>query len=129
MKAVLRSKLIAMASSYHNQKKKLKVDLIFTIARLEKQHKQTCSATIYKALQVQQKKLEALEINKIQEKILYLHQKYWTGSPKVLKMLAWNVRVKQAHNMVHAIKTNVGQIFTSPSTILETFQDLYSSLY
>lgn len=128
MKAVLWGKLIAIAFSYYKEKKKLRNDLICNIARLEKQHKQTGSASIYKVLQAERKKLEALEISKVQ-KILYLRQKYYMKSPKALKLLALKVRTKQMQAMIHAIKTTTGQKVTSTPAILDTFQDFYLSFY
>lgn len=108
MKAVLRGKFIALLASCYKQKRKAKEDILKNIASLEKQHKLTCNKYVFKALQVERKKLEALEINKILEKILFLWQKYWLRSPKALKLLAWKVRAKRSQNTIHVIKNKGG---------------------
>lgn len=129
LKAVIRGKFIAASSSYCKQKRKVKDELLKSIASLEKQHKTSCSKSVFKTLQAERKKLEALEINKIQENILYLKQKYWLRSPKALKLLAWKVRTKRSQNIIHSIKNRSGQQLTSTPDILETFREFYASLY
>lgn len=92
LKAVLRGKVIALTAAYRKEKAKHRNYLLQNIEQLEAVHKQTCNPKIYRKLLEERKKLEALEITKIQLQILYLKQKYWLHSPKSLKLLAWKVK-------------------------------------
>lgn len=73
LKAVLRGKIIALMASYKKEKTKLCEQLLQNIKCLEAIHKQTCNPKVYRKLQVEHKKLDALEMTKIQHHILYLN--------------------------------------------------------
>lgn len=128
MKAVVRGRILAISSAYR-KKEKVKEGLLATIARLEREHKITCSSKIYKELQIERKKLETLEVSKIKRNVLYLRQKFWLKTPKALKLLAWKVKERQSLNQVHAILDAAGKRVTLTPDIVKTFQKFYSDLY
>lgn len=129
MKAVIRGKVIAITTAYKKQKKKYKDDLLQKISKLEKLRKKTCSPKIFKALTIERKNLEALEIHKIEKNLLYLKQNYWLRSPKATKLLAWKVRTRASQNQVHEFKDKKGKKHTLTSDILSVFEKYYASLY
>lgn len=88
MKAVMRGKITALTSSSKKEQRKCREDLLQWIETLEKQHtqKKHGSNQVYKALFTERKTLEVLEMNKIQQNILYLQQKYCFCTPRILKI-------------------------------------------
>lgn len=129
MKAVLRGKLISTSSYYLKQKREHKERLLQSIKKLETQHKATCNPTVYKRLLEERKKLNALELNQIQRKILYLNQKHWLKSPKSLKLLSWRVKTKRSLTQICTIRDAARNNLTSTPDILEAFRKYYSELY
>lgn len=65
MKVVVRGRILAFSSTYRKKKEKVKVEPLANIMRLETHHKCTCSPRVYRELQCERKKLEALEVSKI----------------------------------------------------------------
>lgn len=92
LKAVVRSKAISISSFYKKEKQAYKMELLNSIQQLKRRHKQTCSNKVYRQLQMERKKLEALEISQIRQNILYMRQKYWLRRPKQQRLLAWKVK-------------------------------------
>lgn len=129
MKAVLRGKLISISSFYLKQKRQYKEELLSNIKKLENLHKATCNPEVYKNLLDERRKLDALELNRIQWNILFKNQKYWLQSPRSLKLLAWKVKTKRNSTHVHALKDAAGRQQISTSDILESFRKYYSKLY
>lgn len=66
LKSVLRGKFIALTAAYLKEKRKHCEELLSNIERLESVHKQSCNPKVYRKLQEEHKKLEALETTKIQ---------------------------------------------------------------
>lgn len=89
----------------------------------------SCNPKVHRKLIEQRKKLDALVVNKIQQWILYLQQKYWMCTPKSLKLLAWKVNTKQNTAQVLAIRGDLGGKQMSTTDILQNFQEYYTSLY
>lgn len=82
MKVVVRGKAISIMAFYKKEKQKHREELLSSIKHLEQLHKKTCHPKIYKQLLAKRKKLEALEVNLIQQSVLYLKQRYWLRRPK-----------------------------------------------
>lgn len=119
LKAVLRGKIITLTAAYRKD----------NIEHLESIHKQTWNLKVYRKLLEERKKLEALEITKIQRRALYLNQKYWMLMPKFLKLLAWKVKTKQSAAQIYAVRNKTVMRQTLTSDILQTFSDYYTTLY
>lgn len=129
LKAVVGGKMISISSFYKKETQAYKWELLNSITQLEKQHEQTCSNKVYRQLQTEQKKLEALEISQIQQNILYMRQKYWLCRPKQQRLLAWKVKQRRSANQIQAICTPLGTRVTQMKDILSAFRVLYSGLY
>lgn len=128
MKAVVRGEIISLSSTHYKKKQKYRNELLLTIANLERQHKQTCSAKVYQALTEERRNLDLLESNQIQRNVLFLRQKYWLRTPKALKLLSWKVRSKQSSHAVHVIKDQEGKRRVDITEILTVFKDFYECL-
>lgn len=122
MKAVMHGRPISLSSFYLKQKREYKHELLRNIKELEHQHKTTCISKVYKRSLEERKKLDALELNSIQQKILRLNQKYWLQSPKTLKLLAWRVKTKRASAQIHTVQDAAGRKQTSTPDILKAFR-------
>lgn len=80
MKVVIRGKIIAITSAYDKQKK-YKEESLQKISNLEAQHKRTYNSKVFKALQVEHKKLKAMEVSAI-------GKKYFVSQPKILASIS-----------------------------------------
>lgn len=129
MKAIIRGKIIAFMTACKKQNQKHKDDILKSTVFLENQHQKTCSNKVYQSLTIECKKLEALETNKIQHNILYLHQRYCFNPPKSLQLLKWKVKTTSRYHQIHTIKDINGQKKTLTSDILTIFRLYYESLY
>lgn len=99
------------------------------IEQLEKLHKERCSKKLYKRLLFLWHKLEQMEDEVIQRRLLFLKQKTWTASSKAVKMLAHRVRTQRISRLIPHIKDQNNLIQMDSNQIAKVFYDFYSKLY
>lgn len=96
--------MIALSAAKKRERAQERDQLVHNIAQLEKQHKERCSKKLYKRLLLLGRKLEQMENDAIQRRLLYLRQKSWTASPRATKMLAHRVCTQRLSRLIPHIK-------------------------
>lgn len=121
--------MIALVSAINRNKQLERRNLVESITQLEKQYNKTNRKKTYHKLLSERRKLEIIDSEGIQTKLLYLKQKTWMATPKALKILAFRTRAKLDSRFISRMKDNRGEICSDSKDILKIFSDFYSSLY
>ena len=126
LKAVLRGKIIAI-SSYE---KKIREQKLKDLKRLQKEHAKSHKGDDKCKIKELKNKIDEINTQEIQKKLLFTKQQYYETGGKSLKLLSYRLRKQQADRTIYKIRnseTNV--IETSPEKIQQCFQKYYKILY
>lgn len=97
LKAVIRGKIIAIASYRKKMRCKKLEDLQKKLKELETKHKQSSGQNILEEIKQIRNEINNLNIQEVQKKMMFLKQRYYEGGSKSTKILAWKLK-KTAEN-------------------------------
>ena len=130
MKAVLRGKIIAIASHKKRQRKKALEELQQKLKNLESKHKTSSDGNTFQEIEKIRNEIRSLTTQDIKRNLMYLKQRHYESGPKSMKILAWKLKKKLAENTVHKIRhPRTKEIKNKLSEIHEAFEAFYKKLY
>lgn len=130
LKAVIRGKIIAIASYKNKIRYKKMEDLQSKLRELEIKHKKSSTSEALQEIKKIRNEINNLATQDIKKKIMFLKQKYYESGSKSMKILAWKLKKKTAENTVTKIKDPKTKIIkTKLQEIHEAFEIFYKSLY
>lgn len=130
LKAVIRGKIIAIASYRKKLRSKKMEDLYKKLKELETKHKQSSAQNILEEIKHTRNEINNLNIQDVQKKMMFLKQKYYEGGSKSMKILAWKLRKKTAENTVTKIKDPTTKVIKHKlQEIHKAFETFYKTLY
>uniref|UniRef100_A0A6I8RW77 Reverse transcriptase domain-containing protein n=1 Tax=Xenopus tropicalis TaxID=8364 RepID=A0A6I8RW77_XENTR len=127
-KATLRGEFIAMAKKKRKESEKQRANIEHKIKLLEKQLSVKSTKQLTQEIQSLKKELNQILINKTEYRLKLLKQTYYTKSNKADKLLASQLRNKQAQTRIPYITENNKKI-SDPKKIADLFATYYTSLY
>lgn len=130
LKAVLRGKIIAIASYKKRLRNKNMEDLQNKLRELEIKHKQSPTPNGFDRIRKIRNEINSLATQDTRKKLMFLKQKYYESGSKSMKILAWRLKKKIAENTVTKIKDpETKNIKNKLQEIHKSFEIFYRSLY
>uniref|UniRef100_A0A3B1JE93 Reverse transcriptase domain-containing protein n=1 Tax=Astyanax mexicanus TaxID=7994 RepID=A0A3B1JE93_ASTMX len=129
-KAVLRGKLIALAS----WKKKIRLQRLQQLQneldQLEKEHKYNQTQSIMEQIKKVQTEINMIYTQEIEKKIMFTKQKYYEDGSKSMKLLSRKLRQQQTNSTIFKIKDPENNVIqTKQEHIHKAFEKFYHKLY
>lgn len=130
LKAVIRGKIIAIASYKKKIRNKTMEDLQNKLKEMENKHKQSPKLNNFDEIRQIRNEINDLSTQDTRKKLMFLKQKYYESGSKSMKILAWRLKKKIAENTVTKIKDPTTKKLTNKlSEIHKSFEVFYKSLY
>lgn len=130
MKAVLRGKIIAIASYKKKERRKALEGLQQKLKDLELKHKIDSDKCTFQEIEKVRNEIRNITTQDIKRNLMYLKQRYYESGSKSLKILAWKLKKKIAENTVHRIQDpKTKEVKHKSSEIHEAFETFYKDLY
>lgn len=129
-KAVLRGKIIALASLKKKTRQQELKKLQHLLNLLEKEHKDKQTPKILEQIKKTRNEINMLYTQEIEKKIMFSKQKYYENGSKFMKILAWKLKKQQADQTIYKVKDPItNTIQTKQENIHDTFERYYKKLY
>lgn len=130
-KAVLRGKIIQLASISKKVRVAKRLELEKKVDNLEKQHKENITIENLHKLKEAKQELDDLLSDGIERNIRFLKQKYYEHGSRASRLLASQLRKQYSLTAVQKIKSNKSDkpFLYKPNEISEAFASFYKELY
>lgn len=130
MKAVLRGKIISIASHKKKERQGALDSLQKKLKDLELKHKLNSDRNTLQEIDKVRTEIRNITTHDVKRNLMYLKQRFYESGSKSMKLLAWKLKKRMAENTVHKIHDPVTkELKNNLSEIHEAFQKYYKSLY
>lgn len=129
-KAVLRGRIIAVASAKKRQRQKKLQELQDNLKLLEDRHARNNDMQILQEIKRIRNEINGLTTQDITKRMLFTKQRHNESGSKFSKLLAWKLRKQQAERSVFKIRDNqTNTIEIKQDKIQSTFESFYKKLF
>lgn len=130
LKAVMRGRIIAITSSMKKRRKQKLEDLETKLKHLQRAHSVTLDERDKQEIKEIRTEIEKMSIQEIQNKFIFLKQRYYEVGGKAMKLLAYKLKKQQADNTIPKIRNpESGEVEHRLGKIQQSFEKYYKTLY
>lgn len=130
LKAVIRGKIIAITSHLKKLRRQKMQELEIKLKRLQAEHRATINHKVKQDIKKIVREIDDIYSKELQNKLIFLKQRYYETGGKSLKLLSYRLRKQQAERTINKIKnTQTGEIYCKLEQIQQTFETFYKALY
>lgn len=130
LKAVMRGKIIAISSFLKKSRLQKRQELETKLKHLQRVHSTTSDEAEKQKIKEVKREIEEMSTQEIQNKLLFLKQRYYEVGGKAMKLLAYKLKKQQADNTISKIRNpDSGAIEHRQGKIQQCFEKFYQTLY
>lgn len=130
LKAVIRGKMIALATSIKKAKTAEYNKLILDLSQVEQQHKKNSDPKLLTQNRQLWARIGDILEQEIEKKSRFMKQAYYESGPRAAKLLARRLRKQQVDSTIHKIRDpETNQLKHHPEEIEAIFLNYYKQLY